>query len=251
MSARGSEQLDDRPDVAVVIPAWNERSNLEVLVPQLQETLARIGVTSEIIVADKASEDGTMEAMDRLGARVVQQVERGYGGALIAGFAAARGRHVVTMDADLSHPAAFLEFFWRRREEADVLVASRYVPGGSAGTVGFRYVLSRILNLTFAILLWIPLKDLSSGFRMYRREVVTKIQPASRDFDVLEELLVRAYLGGASIRELPFCYQPRREGQSHAQLLKFGVAYVATILRLMPQRFGRNAGRRPVSRSAD
>jgi glycosyltransferase involved in cell wall biosynthesis len=85
------------PELAVVIPAWNERENLELLLPALRETLQDLGVTFEIIVADAGSKDGTREAAEHRGARVVQQQERGYGGALLAGFAATRAAYVVTM----------------------------------------------------------------------------------------------------------------------------------------------------------
>jgi dolichol-phosphate mannosyltransferase len=136
-----------------VIPAWNERPNIEVLVPQLQDVLRTIGVASEIVIVDANSPDGTAAAAERLGARVVQQVERGYGGALLAGFAATTAARIVTMDADLSHPQSFIESLWNSRGAADVLIASRYVAGGSAEMPRYRYVLSRILNITFAVLL--------------------------------------------------------------------------------------------------
>lgn len=140
-------------DLAIVIPAWNERPNIEVLTPKLNEVLRKIGVASEIIIADANSSDGTAAAAERLGARVVQQIERGYGGALLAGFAATTAARIVTMDADLSHPESFVESLWKSRQEADVLIASRYVAGGSTEMPRFRYVLSRILNITFAVLL--------------------------------------------------------------------------------------------------
>src|SRR5439155_13818743 len=120
------------PDIAVVIPAWNERDNLELLLPAVNEMITGLNVAAEIVVADGGSRDGTREAAERRGARVVLQQERGYGGALLAGFAATTAPYVVTMDADLSHRPVFLEEFWRRRDEAEVLIASRYVAGGRA-----------------------------------------------------------------------------------------------------------------------
>jgi dolichol-phosphate mannosyltransferase len=234
-------------ELAVVIPAWNERANLEILLPQLQEALAQIGAPSEIIVVDGGSHDGTAETAVRLGARAVQQTKRGYGGALSAGFAQMHARYVVTMDADVSHPAGFIARFWEERQNADVLIASRYVPGGTAEMSSFRYVLSRILNVTFAVLLMLPLKDLSSGFRMYRREALESMDLVSQDFDVLEELIVKAYIRGWKIREIPFHYATRVEGRSHARLLKFGVAYLRTIARMMRERYLRRGGTRRVS----
>src|SRR5437667_1978275 len=160
-------------DLAVVIPAWNERENIELLLPALKEMIADLGLTTEIIVADGGSRDGTAEAAQRRGARVVVQKEPGYGSALIAGFAATSAPYVVTMDADLSHRPVFLEEFWRRRNEAAVLIASRYVEGGRADMGLVRRLLSHLLNRTFRRALSLRLRDLSSGFRMYHRNALT------------------------------------------------------------------------------
>ncbi|MFB3828818.1 MAG: glycosyltransferase [Bryobacteraceae bacterium] len=225
--------------LAVVIPAWNERPNLEALLPQVRRTLEEIGVEAEIIVADAGSADGTAEAVRALGARVVVQHERGYGGALLAGFDEATAPYVVTMDADLSHPPTFIRDFWRRREDAELLIASRFVPGGRAETSGFRLLLSRILNGTFRALLRLPVRDLSSGYRFYRRDMVKGLAPAARDFDFLQEVLIRLYNNGARVLEIPFHYRPRGAGRSHARLLRFGWAYAKTLLRMWRLRHGR------------
>src|SRR5207249_4762798 len=84
--------------------------------------------------------DGSREAAARRGARVVVQTERGYGGALLAGFAATTAPWILTMDADLSHRPVFAQELWKRRHEAEVLIASRYVPGGRADMEGLRVV---------------------------------------------------------------------------------------------------------------
>src|SRR5438128_4687343 len=173
MTMHGSANVADHClDLAVVIPAWNERENIELLLPALKEMIANLGFTAEIVGADGGSRDGTAEAAQRRGARVVVQKEPGYGSALLAGFAATSAPYIVTMDADLSHRPVFLEEFWRRRDEAEVLIASRYVPGGRADMSRFRRLLSHILNRTYSRVLSFRLRDLSSGFRMYYRDVL-------------------------------------------------------------------------------
>jgi dolichol-phosphate mannosyltransferase len=219
-------------DLAVVMPAWNERANLELLLPALQGLLASLNVRAEIIVVDAGSHDGTREAAERWGARVVRQASSGYGGALLEGVAAATAPYVVTMDADLSHQPFFIEAFWKRRHEADVLIASRYVPGGRAEMSLLRRVLSRLLNRTYRRVLSLPVQDLSSGFRMYRRELIGRLAVEARDFDVLEEILVRIHAEGWRILEVPFHYRARGAGRSHAKLIKFGWALLKTLVRM-------------------
>jgi len=220
------------PELAVVIPALNERENLELLLPALKEVLTGLDLRAEVVVVDGGSHDGTREAAERRGARVVLQQERGYGGALRAGFAATTAPYIVTMDADLSHRPVFLEQFWKRRNEAEVLVASRYVAGGKADMGRFRLLLSHILNRTYRRALSLPLRDLSSGFRMYRRDVLAGLTLTARDFDVLEEILIRVHAEGWRIQEVPFHYMARGSGRSHARLIKFGWALLKTLARM-------------------
>ncbi len=220
------------PDLALVIPAWNERENLELLLPALRETLDGLGICWEIIVVDGGSSDGTAEAADRRGARIVRQHQRGYGAALMEGIQASRAPYVVTMDADLSHRPTFIEDLWKHRTEAEVLIASRYVPGGESRTHWFRRLCSRILNVTYGRVLSLPLHDLSSGFRMYRRDILEGLQLQARDFDILEEILIKVHALGFQIRELPFRYLSRGTGRSHARFLRFGWAYSKTLLRM-------------------
>lgn len=224
--------MQQQPDIAVVIPAWNERENLDLLLPALKEVLDELGLVSEIVIADAGSGDGTREAAERRGARVVVQQERGYGGALLAGFAATSARYIVTMDADLSHRPVFIFDLWKYRDLAEVLIASRYVEGGKADMGRGRRILSYILNRTYGIALSMPLRDLSSGFRMYRREALDGVNLLSRDFDVLEEILVRVHAEGWRILEVPFSYMARGSGSSHARLFKFAFAYLRTLRRM-------------------
>ena len=219
-------------DVAVVIPAWNERANLELLLPALKGQLESLNLRTEIVVVDAGSHDGTREAAERWGARVVLQQKPGYGGALMEGLATTTAPYVVTMDADLSHRPVFIEEFWKRRREADLLIASRYVPGGRADMSLVRRFLSRVLNRTYRRVLSLPLQDLSSGFRMYRRDLLGGLAPQARDFDVLEEILIRVHADGRRILEVPFHYMARGAGRSHARLVKFGWALLRTLLRM-------------------
>jgi len=229
---RPTDQTVHAPEIAIVIPALNEQENLELLIPALKDMVAELGLTAEIVVADGGSQDGTREAAEKRGARVILQTEPGYGGALLAGFAATTAPYIVTMDADLSHRPVFLEELWRRRDEAEVLIASRYVPGGRADMGWVRRLLSHLLNRTFRRVLSLPVHDLSSGFRLYRRDVLHGLSVVARDFDVLEEILIRVYAEGWRIREVPFSYMARGAGSSHVRFFKFALAFLKTLVRM-------------------
>jgi dolichol-phosphate mannosyltransferase len=210
-------------DLSIVLPVVNECENLRQLLPRLQAVMQRERLSFEIIVVDGGSMDGTLDTAAALGARPITERRRGYAGALETGFAEARGNYVLTLDADLSHEPAFAAKLWRTRNQADIVIASRYVRGGAAYTSAIRNWLSRLLNLWMRRVLSMPVRDLSSGFRLYRRQALQDLKLEARNFEVIEEVLVKAYAQGYSILEIPFTYFPRESGRSHARLMRFGI----------------------------
>ena len=228
-------------DLSIIIPALNESGNIGPLVRRCHAAITRLGVTSEIIVVDGGSTDGTVPEATDAGARVIPQEGLGYGGALRTGFAASRGRHIQTMDSDLSHEPEVIQSLWLARDRADVVIASRYVPGGGADMPRFRAVLSRILNVTFTKAFRLPVHDISSGFRLYRADALKRITFRASDFDVLEEILILIYIGGGTVTEVAFQYRPRQAGRSHAKLFKFGLAYCRTFYAMWKLRRSRSS----------
>src|SRR5213079_1062670 len=162
--------------LSLVIPALNEAANLERILPVLARALSALGPTNEIIVVDGGSRDGTQEIVRKHGARLVSQKLPGFGGAYRAGFEQARGEYVITLDADGSHDPKFLKDLWGARGNGDVVIASRYIEGGTAEMPATRRVLSRILNITFGRGLSLPVHDLSSGYRLYRGAILRELE---------------------------------------------------------------------------
>lgn len=220
------------PEVSVIIPALNEGVSIGQLVAGVRAQLAALDVSSEVLVVDGGSMDETVRAASDAGARVVSQGGKGYADALRTGFQSARGRFVVTMDADYSHDPDFLGTLWRARHQAPVVIASRYVPGGYAAMPLTRRLLSVILNSGSRWLLSIPIRDLSSGFRLYDRKVLKGIRTEASQFDVLIELLVLIFSRGWGVAEAPFHYRPRFGGRSHVRLWRFAKAYARTLAKL-------------------
>lgn len=218
--------------LSIVIPVLNEGANLKELLPALHDVAKRIAVDHEIVLVDGGSVDNTWQVGKDGGASVIRQQGRGYGAALRDGFAAARGEYILTLDGDMSHRPDFIPAMWEKRNKAEIVIASRYAPGGSSDMTGLRRFLSRTLNKFFTIGLSLPFRDISSGFRLYRTSLLIDLDLVSSDFDVLEEILIKAYSRGTKIIEVPFHYSQRKSGDSHVNLLKFGGSYLKTFRRM-------------------
>jgi ubiquinone/menaquinone biosynthesis C-methylase UbiE len=173
---------------------------------------------------------------EQAGARAVTFRGAGYGNALNAGLAASRGRWVVTIDADFSHHPEFIRMMWLRRQDGEVLIASRYVPGAVASMPLSRRVLSRTLNHFYRVALALPYQDLSSGFRMYSRAVVDDLGPVeAAGLDSLQEIVVKAFSQGWRIVEVPL-YYPQPRAWTTGRMAEMGWGYLGTIGRLLALR---------------
>jgi dolichol-phosphate mannosyltransferase len=223
-------------DLSIIIPALNEAASIGDLIPRVYKRLSVLGITFEVVVVDGGSTDGTPQRASDAGAIVVRQPGRGYADALLTGFRQSMGRYLITMDADYSHDPDFLEALWRRHDDAEVVIASRYVPGGHAEMPWGREVLSRLLNATSRAVLGIPVQDMTSGFRLYHRKVLEVLRPQAQRFDVLIELLTQIYCEGWRVSEVPLHYWRRQGGRSHVALLPFGLAFGRTLGRLWATR---------------
>ncbi len=222
----------ESPTLSVLILALNEAENLARLLTGIRAVLHRRAITFEIVVVDGGSTDETVKVAEELGACVLRQTRPGYGNAFREGVQRCAGQFVLTLDADQSHDPRVVSDLLAARSSADVVVASRYIPFGHANMPFVRRVLSRILNAVYATLLDLPVRDLSSGYRLYRRDLLIGTELGSQDFDILPELLVKLYAAGYRVREVPFHYWPRGSGRSHARLVKFGISYARTLLKL-------------------
>lgn len=227
-------------DWAVVIPCLNEAENLAELLPRVQAVLAKMDTGGGIWVVDGGSTDSTVETARKLGARVVRQRGTGYGGAIKTAFEDIKTDYIVTLDADFSHPPEFLNDLFEQRNQADIVIASRYVTGGRADMPRFRHFLSLVLNNVYRLALSLPIRDLSSGFRLYRCETLCAMTLESDTYAILPEIVVKTLCAGRRILEIPFRYEPRRHGRSHIKLLRFGKDYLVVLGRMCCLRYGKS-----------
>jgi len=220
------------PELTILTLTLNEETALGKFLEKIPPVVRKEVGEFELLIVDGASTDKTVEIAEAAGARVVQQSERGYGNAYREGLRLARGKYILTLDADSAHPMELFGEFWSRRADYSVVMGSRYLPGSSDMRGWPRRTLSRVLNFTYRNLLWLPLRDISGGFRLYRAEDVRRMPSAGKYYDVVAELIVLLQGSGFKIHEIPYSYVPRTDDKSKAQIIKFGFHYLRTLLRL-------------------
>ena len=204
--------------LSIIVPTYNERERLEDFVRTACRALDESQLGGELVIVDDNSPDGTGELADGLARElpvvvVHRAAKLGLGSAVMAGFAVARGRLLGVMDADLSHPPGRIPVLMAALGEsgADVVVGSRYVPGG--GTLNWpwsRALMSRAACLAARVVT--PVRDGASGFFVLRRGVVETVEIKAAGFKICLELLVRGSV--SSVVEVPYVFSDRAAGQS-------------------------------------
>jgi dolichol-phosphate mannosyltransferase len=207
----------------VIVPTYNERDNIDILI----EELLALPVNLSVINVDDGSPDGTGEASDGWAAKTqrVQVIHRagklGLGTAYIAGFKLALGQEfdrVLTMDADFSHHPRYIPALLELSRERDLVIGSRYVPGGGTLNCAWkRRMLSEGANGFAKIMLGLRAKDCTAGFRCYRREVLQAVELDAifaNGYSFLIELLFDVQRRGFQIGEVPIVFEDRRRGTS-------------------------------------
>lgn len=220
------------PELTVLTLTLNEGNSLPGFVAKMKPAVTALVPDFEFLVVDGGSTDETVELATKAGARVVRQSLPGYGNAYREGLALSKGKYILTLDADSAHPMEMFAQFWREREKYSVVMGSRYLPGGSDARPAGRKLLSRVLNFAYRTVLGSPLTDISGGFRLYRAEDVQKTKSEALYYDVVAEIMGKLWGSGKLILEIPYHYFPRENGESKARILRFGMHYGMTLLKL-------------------
>jgi dolichol-phosphate mannosyltransferase len=208
----------------LVLPTYDEAANLEPLVAAAR---AKLPGSARVLVVDDGSPDGTGEIADRLaaaddGVEVLHRARKeGLGPAYVAGFRRALDGGaglVLAMDADFSHDPAYLPRLLEAAESADLVIGSRYVPGGGVSDwSAARRAISRGGNAYARLVLGVGVRDLTGGFRCFRREALEAIgleTVGSRGYAFQVETAYRAIRRGFRVAEVPIVFRERRAGHS-------------------------------------
>jgi dolichol-phosphate mannosyltransferase len=213
----------DGRSLLVVIPTYNERDNLLPIVDRVRASVR----AAHVLVVDDASPDGTGQLADEVAAEdprvhvLHRRGKEGLGAAYLAGFRWALDhgyQAVAQMDADGSHPPESLPTMLEALADADLVIGSRYVPGGTVvNWPRHRELLSRGGNLYSRLALGVGIRDITAGYRVFRREVLTVLALAevnSQGYCFQIDLAWRAVRAGFRVREVPITFTERERGSS-------------------------------------
>ena len=231
----------------IVIPVYNEGENIAETLGQIEEKI--ITPHSVFIVYD-FDEDNTIPAVnefirkrDARNVRLVRnQYGRGASNAIRTGFNCAQNGVVLVVMADSSDDLSIVDGMYEEINRGyDIVCGSRYMKGGSqVGGPRFKKFLSRLAGMSLHVLVGVPTHDITNSFKMYRKSVLDGIQMESKEgFEIGMEVVVKAFLGGCRIAEIPSTWRDRVMGRSRFKLMKWLPAYTRWYVYALKGRFRR------------
>ena len=228
--------------LTVALPAYLEEENLRLLLPRLHHTLETYGkalpsFTFEILVLDTEKPLDKTQDVCKAFSSVRYIRRRGgntFGDAVRTGIADSKGESVIFMDADGSHTPEFIPELLARAQGNDVVIASRYTEGGYTENSASLVWMSRILNVTYSLVLGLKCKDVSNSFKLYQGAALRSLKLKCNNFDIVEEILYKLKRKQPALRiaEVPFTFKKRMFGETKRNLLAFILTYVVTIIKL-------------------
>ena len=212
-------------DLSVVMPCLNEADTLETCILKAQNAINNLGITGEVIIADNGSTDGSQSIAQKLGARVVNVIQKGYGSALMGGISAARGKYIIMGDADDSYDFLDVPKFVNELEKGFDLVQGCRLPSGG-GTIkpkAMPFLHRWWGNPMFSVMarIWFkaPIHDVYCGLRGFRKEFQEGLDQRCVGMEFATEMIIKSSLRGAKIAEVPITLHPDGR-KAHAPHLK-------------------------------
>jgi dolichol-phosphate mannosyltransferase len=227
----------------VIIPALDEQLSLQQLLPLVVSELSSLTEwNSEIltVIGVGSAESDIQEILDSGAVPVIRGPSNTFGDAIRTGLQVAQNYNpecILIMDADGSHSPKTIPRLVKTMSQGnfDIVIASRYTPGGGSHNSLLLKLMSRLLNFTYSMVLGIAAKDVSTNYKIYRADLLSNIHLVCQNFDVVEEILLeikRIKNGNLVIKEIPDHFEKRVLGESKRNLMLFILSYVTTLFRL-------------------
>lgn len=219
-------------DLSVILVEGGSTEQVVALAESVKGIASEFGLNCETLVPEPAANVNAQALAGHDGIRAIEVSDPAFGSAMRSLLRAAQGEYLLTLDTSAAESLDVVKMMVEARETAEIVVASRYIPGGSADVGLARKVLSWLLNEIVRRALSLDVHDLSSGFRLYHRKVVDEMTIESSGYDILLETIIRGYLNGWRTFEVPFNYRSRKPAKQYRKLLKLGVTYAGTLFRM-------------------
>ncbi|HLD88584.1 MAG TPA: glycosyltransferase [Candidatus Nanoarchaeia archaeon] len=224
--------------ITITVPAYNEEEIIEKFIRRVEQDV-RLEEDYELLIVNDGSRDKTKGIVERLmlefpNLRLVNHPRnKGLGAALRTGFKNSRGRIIITMDSDLTHPPKLVRKLVEGTKSADVCIASRYVKsGGMKNVPGWRVLVSIVANRIFAFAFGSNVRDITAGFKAYRVGKIKKIGITKTGFEVQMEIMIKLIKRGATFNEIPLILVNRKIGKSKFSFLKMIPKYAFNVSKL-------------------
>lgn len=235
-------QIQDTPEVSIILPCLNETQTLETCLRKANLAIATHYLQAEIIVADNGSHDGSQEKAMACGAQVIQVQERGYGAALMAGIARARGKYVIMGDADDSYDfTAIYPFIEKLRAGFDLVMGCRLPKAGGTILPGampwlHRHLGNPVLSGIGRLFFHCPVTDFHCGMRGFSRHFSQRLDLRATGMEFASEMVIKATLNGARITEIPITlHKDGRDRSPHLRTWRDGWRHLRFMLLYCPR----------------
>ena len=230
-------------ELSVVMPCLNEADTLATCIRKAQQALRENGIAGEVVVADNGSSDGSREIAAGLGVRVVEVRERGYGHALMAGIAAARGTYVLMGDADDSYDFLELPKFLAKLREGNALVQGCRLPAGGGRVLPgampalHRHFGNPLLSALARTMFRVPVHDIYCGLRGFTKALYAQLDLRCTGMEFATEMIIKASGSGQRIAEVPITLHPdgRKSHPPHLRTFRDGWRTIRLFLLYSPR----------------
>ena len=220
-------------DLTIIIPSLNESDNLKKLIPEIKSEIGK-KFTYEIFIIDGINKDNkTLKITKKNSIRYLNRIRNNdYGNAVRLGIKKSTGKYILFMDGDYSHNPKFILKLYENKLY-DVVIASRYVPGGKTDNGLLSETLSRFLNKFYNIILNLELEDVSNSFKLYNTKMIKRLHLSCNHFDIIEEIIFKLKKNNDKIKflEVPYHFKQRKFGKSKRNFFVI-IAYLFSILKL-------------------
>ncbi|KIA92237.1 dolichol-P-glucose synthetase [Pedobacter kyungheensis] len=229
----------DNIELSIVMPCLNEAETVGLCITKARNYLLGKKIKGEIIVADNGSEDGSIEIARSLGAKVVNVAQKGYGNALLEGFNAAGGKHIIMGDSDNSYDFSELDFFIDKLKEGNhIVIGNRFEGGIKDGAMPtlHRYLGNPVLSFLGRIFYCPEVGDFHCGLRGITKAAISELNLKSPGMEFASEMIVKASLKGLKITQVPtILHKDGRNRKPHLNTWKDGWRHLKFLLLLCPR----------------